>query len=233
MHRVLHPSMTISLGLISSPENCGIKGGIIFILLIYIARLAWRTVVSSLSLLWLPLAFGLLSGILWTQRNRHNLLKVGVTQQDRWCLLPTETSFISHHRYTFKHCWQGQHVICRDPLSSDASRLEVASAGLEEFDDSLPQPDSVPTGYSSFVSKTGPGLSQLACRWSLPTPDQVLCAFAHLLLYTLFHLLPHGLGLLPTPTFLEAPQGAPSSPKLLSVTLMTSLSSDISSHCAV
>lgn len=46
-------------------------------------------------------------------------------------------------------------MICRDPLSSDALRLDVASAGLEEFiiletDDSLPQPDSVPTGYSSF-----------------------------------------------------------------------------------
>ena len=47
-----------------------------------------------------------------------------------------------------------QHVICRDPLSSDALRLEVASAEPEfiilETDHSLPQPDSVPTGYSSF-----------------------------------------------------------------------------------
>ena len=46
-------------------------------------------------------------------------------------------------------------MICGDPLGSDALRLEVASAGPEGFiiletDDSLPQPNSVPTGYSSF-----------------------------------------------------------------------------------
>ena len=82
------------------------------------------------------------------------LLKVEVTQRDRWCLLPTESPFISSDGYTFEH-WQGRHVICGDPLGSDALRLEVASAGPEGFiiletDDSLPQPNSVPTGYSSF-----------------------------------------------------------------------------------
>lgn len=177
-----------------------------------------RTVVPSLSLLWWPLALGLLSGILWTQRKCHYLFPYKLRSLsktgDVYCLQkPSFPDGTPLSTADSQHAW-----FCRDPLSSDALRLEVAqlSLSLSFWKLITACPSQIPSQLD-----IPPFVSQVRGPWAQPaglppnpahTWPSLSCALTRLH-HTLFHLLPYGLGLTPHSHLLRSPPGSPLQPR--------------------
>ena len=116
--------------------------------------------------------------------------------------------------YTFEH-WQGRHVICGDPLGfKTRSHLSWAWGVYHSGNWWQPAPARFCPNWIFLLLCLKQALGSASWPIAGPCPHLTKSSVPLLtcLHYTLFHLLPHGLGLLPPPPS-RKPPGNPFQPR--------------------